>query len=86
MTEAFARDCQVNVRMDTRRSSGVRVVERLAHELDGIHQHRPSAEQSLDGPTRANQFADSRKSPDSRESLQGSQIEPLLLQIPLRGG
>ena len=33
--------------------------------------------QSLDGPIRANRFADSRESPDSRESFQGSRTEPL---------
>ena len=32
---------------------------------------------NLDGPIRANQFADSRESPDSRESFQGSRTEPL---------
>ena len=40
---------------------------------------------SLDGPIRANRFADSRESPDSRESFQGSQTEPSFLRIALRG-
>ena len=41
---------------------------------------------SLDGPIRANRFADSRESPDSRESVQSSRIvEPLFLRIALRG-
>ena len=31
----------------------------------------------LDGPIRANRFADSRESPDSRESFQGSGTQPL---------
>ena len=31
----------------------------------------------LDDPIRANRFADSRESPDSRESFQGSRTEPL---------
>ena len=39
----------------------------------------------LDGPIRANRFADSRESPDSRESVQGSRAEPLFLRIVLRG-
>ena len=43
-------------------------------------------ELGLDGPIRANRFADSRESPDSRESFQGSQTEPLLLRIALSGG
>ena len=30
----------------------------------------------LDGPIRTNRFADSRESPDSRESFQGSRTEP----------
>ena len=33
----------------------------------------------------ANQFADSRESPDSRESFQGSRTEPFFLRIALRG-
>ena len=40
---------------------------------------------SLDGPIRANRFADSRESPDSRESFQGPRTEPLFLRIALRG-
>ena len=32
---------------------------------------------SLDGPIRANRFADSRGSPDSRKSFQSSRTEPL---------
>ena len=39
----------------------------------------------LDGPIHANRFADSRESPDSRESRQGSRTDPLLLRIALRG-
>ena len=35
----------------------------------------------LDGPICANRFADSRGSPDFRESFQGSWIEPLFLRI-----
>ena len=34
----------------------------------------------LDGPIPANRFADSRESPDSRESFQGSRTEPLLCE------
>ena len=41
---------------------------------------------ALDGPIRANRFADSRESLDSCESLQGSQTEPPFLRITLRGG
>ena len=40
----------------------------------------------LDGPIRANRFAESRESPDSRESFQGSRTEPLFLRIALPGG
>ena len=40
---------------------------------------------ALDGPIRANRFADSHESSDSRKSFQGSRTEPLLLRIPLRG-
>ena len=36
-----------------------------------------SAIGTLDGPIRANRFADSRESPDSRESSRGSRTEPL---------
>ena len=39
----------------------------------------------LDGPIRANRFADSRGSPDSRESLQGSQTEPLFCESRFGG-
>ena len=39
---------------------------------------------TLDGPIRANRFADSCKSPDSRESFQGSRTEPLFLRIALK--
>ena len=35
---------------------------------------------NLDGPIRANRFADSRESPDSRESFRGSRIEPLFCE------
>ena len=43
---------------------------------------------NLDGPIRANRFADSRESPDSRESFQGSQFEtePLFSESRFRGG
>ena len=46
---------------------------------------------NLDGPIRANRFADSREridsreSPDSRESFHGSRTEPLFLRIALPG-
>ena len=40
---------------------------------------------SIDGPIRANRFADSRASPDSRESFQGSRTEPFFLRIVLPG-
>ena len=40
---------------------------------------------ALDGPTRANRFADSCESSDSRESPEGSRAEPTFLQIALRG-
>ena len=36
--------------------------------------------QSLEGPIRANRFADSRESPDSRESFQSSPTEPLFCE------
>ena len=39
----------------------------------------------LDGPIRANRFADSRESPDSRESFQGSRIEPLFRELRFGG-
>ena len=41
----------------------------------------------LDGPIRANRFADSRQSPDSRESFQGSRFgtEPLLCESRFGG-
>ena len=41
----------------------------------------------FDGPIRANQFADSLESADSRESFQGSELNPLFsFSIALRGG
>ena len=40
---------------------------------------------NLDGPIRANRFADSRESPDSRESFQGSRTEPLFANHAPRG-
>ena len=42
---------------------------------------------TLDGPILANRFADSRESPDSRESFQGSRTEPLFFanRAKLRG-
>ena len=40
----------------------------------------------VDGPIRANRFADSRESPDSRESLQGSRTEPLFFANRASGG
>ena len=40
---------------------------------------------SLDGPMRANRFADSRGSLDFRESPEGSQTEPLFLRIAFWG-
>ena len=39
---------------------------------------------NLDGPIRANRFADSRESLDSHESFQGSRTEPFFLRIALR--
>ena len=39
----------------------------------------------LDGPIRANRFAESRGSPDSRESFQGSQTEPLFCESRFAG-
>ena len=41
---------------------------------------------ALDGPIRANRFADSRESPDSRESCQGSRTEPFFWRIAHPGG
>ena len=41
---------------------------------------------SLDGPIRANRFADSRESPDSRESFQGSRTEPPFCKLRFGGG
>ena len=38
-----------------------------------------------DGPIRANRFADSRKSLDARESLQGSRTEPLFCESRFGG-
>ena len=40
----------------------------------------------LDGPNRANRFADSRESPDSRESFQGSRTEPFFCESRFGGG
>ena len=40
---------------------------------------------NLDGPIRANRFADSRELPDSRESFQGSQTEPLFCESRFGG-
>ena len=40
----------------------------------------------LDGPICANRFADSRESPDSRESFQGSRIEPPFCESRFGGG
>ena len=40
---------------------------------------------NLDGPIRANRFADSRELPDSRESLQGSRTEPLCCESRFGG-
>ena len=45
----------------------------------------PEGSQCLDGPIRANRFADSRESLDSRESFQGSRTEHIFLRIALRG-
>ena len=39
----------------------------------------------LDGPIRANRFADSRESPDSLELFQGSQTEPLFCESRFGG-
>ena len=41
--------------------------------------------QDLGGPIRANRFADSRESLDSRESSQGSRSEPLFSEVNKRG-
>ena len=41
--------------------------------------------QNLDGPIRANRFADSRESSDSRESFQGSRSEPFFANRAPRG-
>ena len=41
---------------------------------------------NLDGPICANRFANSRESPDSRESFQGSQTEPLFFANRASGG
>ena len=46
---------------------------------------RQKVPQSLDGPIRANRFADSRESPDSRESFQGSRTEPLFCESRFGG-
>ena len=35
----------------------------------------------LDGPIRANRFADSRESPDSRDSREGSRANPLFYEL-----
>ena len=50
--------------------------------LNGVN-HFPGFR--LDGPIRANRFADSRESSHPRESFQGSRIEPPSLRIALRG-
>ena len=39
----------------------------------------------LDGPIRANRFADSHESPGSRESFQGSRTEPLFSESRFGG-
>ena len=41
---------------------------------------------ALDGPIRANRFADSRESPDSREWFQGSRPEPPFFANRASGG
>ena len=45
----------------------------------------PPILQSLDGPIPANQFADSRESPASRESFQGSRSESLFCESRFGG-
>ena len=55
----------------------------FCHPLTLTHPPPPF---KLDGPIRANRFADSRESPDSCESFQGSQTEPHLLRIAFPGG
>ena len=40
----------------------------------------------LDGPSRANRFADSRESSDSRESFQVSRTEPFFFANRASGG
>ena len=49
----------------------------------GIPRFAPPS--SLDGPIRANRFADSRESPDSRESCQGPRTEPLFCESHFGG-
>ena len=45
----------------------------------------PDPDSTLDGPVRSNLFADSRESPNSRESFQGSRTEPLFRESRFGG-
>ena len=60
----------------------------LGLELKILFQRPKFAGKSLqlDGPIRVNRFADSRESPHSRESFQGSQAEPLFYCESCFGG
>ena len=50
-----------------------------------LHLLCPEDHYTLDGPICANRFADSRESPDSRESFEGSQTEPLFCESRFGG-
>ena len=51
----------------------------------GIPREEAHLRSDLDGPIRANRFADSCILPDSRESFQGSRTGPFFLRIELLG-
>ena len=72
--------CEVTLRVDVipcglQWLSGCQAYPFNDHSI--LHDLRGLTLPDLDGPIRANRFADLRESPDSRESFQGSRAEPL---------
>ena len=63
----------------------LQIAEPKALNLEKDYLAEPWNAGSLDGPIRANRFADSRESPDSRESFQGSRTEPLFCESRFGG-
>ena len=64
-----------------RRRARIACFERSEFSLESLHCHAFRMKVvHLDGPIRANRFADSRESPDSGESFQGSRTEPLFYE------